>query len=89
MLIEITVFFMFPETAGKSLEETTAIFEDPHGIKYIGTPACKTKNSYSRTAKAERGDLSDLEARPSMGEKDAKISEEGSPERHMVVNEKS
>lgn len=30
------VFFFFPETAGKTLEETEAMFEDPHGIKYIG-----------------------------------------------------
>ena len=34
----IHVFFMFPETAGKPLEEVTAMFEDPNGIKYIGTP---------------------------------------------------
>lgn len=30
------VFFSFPETAGKGLEDVTAIFEDPNGIKYIG-----------------------------------------------------
>jgi hypothetical protein len=51
----IHVFFMFPETAGKPLEEVTSIFEDPHGPEYIGTPAWKTKNAWSKTAKAERG----------------------------------
>lgn len=37
----IHVFFLFPETAGKTLEETELIFEDPNGIPYIGTPAWK------------------------------------------------
>ncbi|KUJ13103.1 sugar transporter [Mollisia scopiformis] len=38
----IHVFFMFPETAGKSLEEVEAMFTDPKGIRYIGTPAWRT-----------------------------------------------
>jgi hypothetical protein len=80
---------MFPETAGKSLEEITAIFEDPHGIKYVGKPAWKTKNTYRHIAKAERGDMSDVEVgRGSFGDKDAKVSEERSPERHVVTEEK-
>ncbi|KAK3680069.1 high affinity glucose transporter [Recurvomyces mirabilis] len=54
----IHVFFMFPETAGKPLEEVTEMFEDPAGIKYIGTPAWKTKNFYSSTLRMEGGDLS-------------------------------
>ncbi|KAL2133749.1 hypothetical protein VTI74DRAFT_1731 [Chaetomium olivicolor] len=43
----IHVFFMFPETANKSLEEVDAIFDDkgPDNIKYIGTPAWKTRNN--------------------------------------------
>lgn len=53
----IHVAFLFPETAGKTLEETEAIFEDPNGIKYIGTPAWKTKVATSATRYAERGDL--------------------------------
>jgi len=57
----IHVFFMFPETAGKPLEEVTAIFEDPHGPKYIGTPAWKTRNGWSAAYKAEQGDLNDIE----------------------------
>jgi len=31
------------------------MFEDPNGIKYIGTPAWKTKNFYSDTARMEKG----------------------------------
>ena len=33
----IHVIFLFPETAGKTLEDTAKMFEDPNGIKYIGT----------------------------------------------------
>jgi len=36
------VFFMFPETAGKSLEEVEAMFTDPKGLRYIGTSAWRT-----------------------------------------------
>ena len=39
----IHVLLLFPETAGKTLEETESIFEDPNGPKYIGTLAWKTK----------------------------------------------
>ncbi|KAH8646314.1 major facilitator superfamily transporter glucose [Xylariales sp. PMI_506] len=53
----IHVFLMFPETAGKSLEETTAMFEDPSGIRYIGTPAWKTKVHYNRAAAHETGEI--------------------------------
>lgn len=53
----IHVFFMFPETAGKTLEETEQIFEDPHGIPYIGTPAWKTGHDVKRTVAAEAGDV--------------------------------
>lgn len=46
------------------------MFEDPKGIKYVGTPAWRTKN-YTSTAKAlERGE--GLEK---------KVDEEESPER--------
>ncbi|KAJ5611170.1 hypothetical protein N7510_007889 [Penicillium lagena] len=53
----IHVFFMFPETAGKTLEETEHIFEDPTGIPYIGTPAWKTFHDTKRTIAAEQGDV--------------------------------
>jgi hypothetical protein len=38
----IHVFFMFPETAGKSLEEVEAMFTNPKGPKYMGTPPWRT-----------------------------------------------
>lgn len=53
----IHVFFMFPETAGKTLEETEAIFDDPNGIPYIGTPAWKTGKNTSQTIMMERGNV--------------------------------
>lgn len=49
----IHVFFLFPETAGKPLEEVTEIFENPNGIKYIGTPAWKTHNSWGKSNRME------------------------------------
>jgi MFS family permease len=55
----IHTYFMFPETSGKPLEEVIAIFEDPNGIKYIGTPAWKTRNSWSDVSRQEKGE--DLE----------------------------
>lgn len=71
----IHVYFMFPETAGKPLEEVNEMFEDPNGIKHIGTPAWKTKNFTSQTARME--DNKDLPEK--------KISQEFSPERHENV----
>ncbi|ODM19403.1 hypothetical protein SI65_04387 [Aspergillus cristatus] len=53
----IHIFFMFPETAGKTLEETEHIFTDPNGIPYIGTPAWKTTKSTAAVAALERGDV--------------------------------
>ncbi len=38
----VHVFFAFPETAGKTLEEVEEIFTDPLGPKYIGTLPWKT-----------------------------------------------
>lgn len=51
------VFFVFPETAGKTLEETEAMFEDPNGFKYLGTPAWKTRVQTGQTVALEHGDL--------------------------------
>lgn len=53
----IHVFFLFPETAGKTLEETEAMFEDPNGIRYIGTPAWKTRITTHRVQQLERGEM--------------------------------
>lgn len=49
----IHIFFMFPETTGKTLEEVEAIFTDPNGIPYIGTPAWKTRNEFKHGAMVE------------------------------------
>lgn len=65
----IHVFFMFPETAGKTLEEIEQIFEDPNGIPYIGTPAWKTSHDTKRTVAAEKGDVEVLGERMAAGEK--------------------
>ena len=51
----IHVYFMFPETAGKPLEEVVSIFEDPQGLKLIGTPAWKTKSGLGHGSNFETG----------------------------------
>lgn len=38
----IHVFFMFPETAGKTLEEVETMFTNQKGRKYLGTPPWRT-----------------------------------------------
>ncbi|KAI1488871.1 general substrate transporter [Biscogniauxia mediterranea] len=45
----IHTFFMFPETANKTLEDVAAIFEntEPGSIPFVGTPAWKTRNDRS------------------------------------------
>lgn len=63
VVMTIHVFFLFPETAGKPLEEVTEMFEDPRGPKYIGTPAWKTKNYYSTALRMEHGEGLDKEER--------------------------
>ncbi|ODH53210.1 hypothetical protein GX48_00746 [Paracoccidioides brasiliensis] len=57
----IHVFFMFPETSGKTLEEVEGIFTDPNGIKYLGTPAWKTRVDYHRAALLEETGVKDEE----------------------------
>lgn len=53
------------------------MFEDPNGLKYLGTPAWKTKNYYSTAVKLEKDGF--LEKR---------ISHDESPERHETAPEK-
>jgi hypothetical protein len=49
----VHVFFLFPETSGKTLEEVEAIFTDPSGIAYIGIPAWKTKVAFQHAVALE------------------------------------
>ena len=57
LAMTVHVFFLFPETAMKSLEDTREMFEDPNGIPGIGTPAWKTKKgNYVRDV--ENGSIS-------------------------------
>jgi len=53
----IHVLFGFPETAGKTLEETEAMFEDPNGIPYMGTAPWKTTKATRRTIEMEQGNI--------------------------------
>lgn len=71
------ILFLFPETAGKTLEETESMFEDPNGIKYIGTPAWKTKKATAAITRAEHGDF-DLES---------KMAEHGGEKRHVEATQ--
>ncbi|EGE04328.1 sugar transporter [Trichophyton equinum CBS 127.97] len=50
----IHVFVMFPDTAGKTLEEVEYMFTDPKGVKYIGIPAWRTRSSFQHAARLER-----------------------------------
>lgn len=54
----IHVFFLFPETSQKPLEEVEEIFDDttPGSIKFLGTPAWKTHVDRN-TRRIERGEM--------------------------------
>ncbi|TVY82751.1 High-affinity glucose transporter [Lachnellula suecica] len=70
------VLFMFPETAGKSLEEVETMFTDPKGLKYIGVPAWRT-HTVEKTL-----DMAPLKEQSEHGvahdERDLPLSEDGS-----------
>lgn len=57
------VFFFFPETANKPLEEIADMFDGykPGAIKYIGQPAWRSKNARKRAIKMERNEISNEE----------------------------
>ena len=73
------VFFLFPETAQKPLEEVEYIFDDstPGSIRYLGTPAWKTHVDRN-TGRLERGEM-DLEEklgpRASHGDSPERVAE--------------
>lgn len=49
------MFFAFPETAGKTLEEVEGMFTDPRGPKYVGTLPWKTGIVTGKALLLERG----------------------------------
>jgi hypothetical protein len=51
----IHTFFLFPETAGKTLEDVEEMF-------MTGAPAWKTRVEYSSTRRAERGEIDNEKA---------------------------
>jgi hypothetical protein len=55
----IHVFFLFPETASKPLEEVENIFDDttPGSVRYLGTPAWKTHVDRDARRFWERGEV--------------------------------
>ena len=53
----VHVLFLFPETAGKTLEEVEEMFTDPSGPKYIGMPAWKTHITTKKTLSLEKGEI--------------------------------
>ncbi len=55
----VHVFFLFPETANKPLEEVEEIFDYSRAgsIKYIGQPAWRTHNDHKSALRAERNEL--------------------------------
>ena len=59
----VHVLFMFPETAGKTLEEVEDLFTDPSGPRGVGTPAWKTHISTKRVLAAEKGQVTEREKR--------------------------
>ncbi|KAK0611861.1 general substrate transporter [Immersiella caudata] len=59
----VHVYFVFPETANKPLEEVQEIFDDskPGAIKFLGTPAWKTRNTRHLVLQQERNEVSSEE----------------------------
>ncbi len=53
----VHAFFMFPETAGKTLEEVEAMFTDPRGPKYVGQLAWTTHVQRKEILQLERGEI--------------------------------
>jgi len=72
----IHVFFLFPETSQKPLEEVEEIFDyqTPGSIKYLGTPAWKTHVD-THTRRLERGEM-DAEEKFGMQEHRDNVSPE-------------
>lgn len=52
-LMMVHAALLFPETAGKTLEDTEAMFTDPNGFAYLGTPAWKTHVNHQHMQEME------------------------------------
>lgn len=76
----VHVYFAFPETAGKTLEEVESMFTDPLGPKYIGTIPWKTKIVTQKALLLERGEFDEEKAAQFGHEEDAERSVSGSRE---------
>ena len=59
----VHVLIAFPETAGKTLEETESMFTDPLGPKYIGTLPWKTHVATDKARLLEHGEFDEEKAR--------------------------
>ena len=70
----VHVYFAFPETAGKTLEEVESMFTDPLGPKYIGTLPWKTHIVTQKAFLLERGEMDEEKARRFGHEEDAERS---------------
>ena len=70
----VHVYFAFPETAGKTLEEVESMFTDPLGPKYIGTIPWKTKIVTHKALLLERGEFDEEKAAQFEHEEDAERS---------------
>ena len=53
----VHVFFAFPETAGKILEEVEGMFTDPSGPRYVGTLPWKTRIVTREARLLEQGEV--------------------------------
>ncbi len=71
LLMFVHVFFAFPETAGKTLEETESMFTDPLGPKYIGTLPWKTHIATNKALLLEHGEFDEEKARAYGHDEDA------------------
>jgi hypothetical protein len=76
----VHVFFLFPETSQKLLEEVEEIFDDttPGSFRHLGTPAWKTRVD-TNTRRLERGEIDLEEKFAAQPEPAAEAAAEGGP----------
>jgi MFS family permease len=74
IMMFVHVFFLFPETAGKPLEEVTHMFEDPRGVKHIGTPAWRTHCGQVRDGRSDSDATTSSTAASHFGQKESEVT---------------